>query len=717
MHIALIGAELQEDLAVRYLRSAVETRGHDVTQIAFNDPREVEAAADRMAESHARLAGLSMVFTSRAEEFVELAARARERGFDGHITAGGHFAAFNAEALLRDVPAIDSVVIGEGEHILCNLAARLHDLPSVRGLVWRTHDGVVVRNPPASKPPDLDVLPWPTRRTPFDDYLGLPIANMLGSRGCSHACSFCSISAWHRMCGGARLRLRSPEHVAEEMAALFAEGVRIFNFHDDNFILPNRRLMLDRIDRLRRALDKHGVGRIAFAIKGRPDEIDRDLLARLVEMGLFRIFLGVEAGTAEALVQLGRGQLLTDNERALAVTGELDLHACFNLLLWNPGSTLADVALNVAWLREHPDNPMNFSRTEVYAGTPLEQQLRDAGRLLGDYWGYDYRIADPGAEESFWIARAAFEERNFGFTSLHHTAMRLDYEYHLFAHFHGRDEGLRRRVKDFVRTVNLDTHAQLSRIVGEVARGCGDRAGFRARMIDEVTRRDRELDAVGQRILGELHQAATSATRTDRAAVRPSRATAAALAAALTMGAPACASESDGAPQPTQAAPPPVPPPAPPPPAQLVPVQPQTPPAQLVPAQPQPPPVADRAAPELGRPEAVRRQFDRRALRHLVRGIRPPRDTIVELTVAPDGRVTEATVRADGLTAEAQARIAGQLTGLTLTGVDVVGRRFVLQVTAADLRAATPQAIQAVPIDMITHPREAAHRPMLDEDF
>ena len=51
------------------------------------------------------------------------------------------------------------------------------------------------------------------------------------------------------------------------------------------------------------------------------------------EVGLFRVFLGSEAGTADSLRRLGPGQTPGQNERALKIVNRLDLHACFNLLL------------------------------------------------------------------------------------------------------------------------------------------------------------------------------------------------------------------------------------------------------------------------------------------------------------------------------------------------------------------------------------------------
>jgi len=128
MHVALVAAELEENLAVRYIRGALEASGHTVTQLVFNEREDVETVAHQLATCGAELAGLSMVFTARAREFADLAIRARELGFSGHLVAGGHFAAFNAECLLHDVGALSSIIVGEGEGPMCHLANSLDDL-------------------------------------------------------------------------------------------------------------------------------------------------------------------------------------------------------------------------------------------------------------------------------------------------------------------------------------------------------------------------------------------------------------------------------------------------------------------------------------------------------------------------------------------------------------------------------------------------------------
>jgi len=81
------------------------------------------------------------------------------------------------------------------------------------------------------------------------------------------------------------------------MADLYRRGVRIFNFHDDNFLPARRAERFARVRALKAALETRGMGRIAFAIKARPDAMEDELLELLLSMGLFRVFLGIEAGT------------------------------------------------------------------------------------------------------------------------------------------------------------------------------------------------------------------------------------------------------------------------------------------------------------------------------------------------------------------------------------------------------------------------------------
>ena len=262
---------------------------------------------------------------------------------------------------------------------------------------------------------------------------------MLSGRGCYANCRFCSIRAWHANIGGPRFRQRRIGAVAEEMADLYhRRGVRIFNFHDDNFLLPGKTENIERLGQLQRALHDRGVGRIGFQIKARPDSIDREVVARLKELGLFRVFLGVETNAVAGLLTLGRGIRREQNAEALQVLREAGIHTCFNLLMFDPETTLDDLRENIAFLTRQAEFPLNFCRVEVYAGTAIERQLCAEDRLLGDYFGYSYQIRDPRVQAAYEMFRKVFYPRNFALDGMNHRAMQLDYYFHILRHFYPR---------------------------------------------------------------------------------------------------------------------------------------------------------------------------------------------------------------------------------------------------------------------------------------
>ena len=688
MHVVLVGAEFEENLAVRYLRGALEHAGHRVTTVVFNEPADSERAAREIAESGAPLAGLSMVFTYRAREFARLAERTRELGFSGHVIAGGHFAAMHAAELLSDVPALDSVAIGEGELILCQLAESLADPSHVSGLVWRNGEHIQ-QNADAVKPPDLDVLPFPPRKQPFDDYLGIPITNILSSRGCSRSCAFCSIAAWHKLCGGERLRLRSPEQVAEEMAELHRRGVRVFNFHDDNFVLDDKAAMHRRLDELDAALRARGVtSPIAFAIKCRPDTVDVELFERLRAMGMFRIFLGVEAGTPESLRRLGRGQTVEDNVRALQIVSQLDIHTCFNLLLLNPDSTLEDMADNVAFLRQHPHHAMNFCRTEVYSGTPLERWLRRQDRLLGDYWGYDYQISDPRAQTAFEIMYPAFEARNYGDEGLHHLTMQIDYEQQLLQRFFGPHEALRRRVKQQIVKVNLNTCDHLDRLIAGVdaLADPSDAALLLEEIKAGVVRDNERLGREVKALLDEIRTAPFQPTRGKKASGWVQAAASAGLVASVTLASAGCKEKSH--------------------PTEMVAIPTAT------ASGPPPKPVDAQVIPPLGPEGLVKPALGEKLLSILKEWIPSAYSIEIELWFDADRRVEKAILHSPKVDGATKMKIENAVRKLELSeqDPDVRGQRFIVHFSSDEIMPPTPNASAPKPTPT-THMKERVPRP------
>jgi radical SAM superfamily enzyme YgiQ (UPF0313 family) len=509
--IALLGAELEENLGLRYIASSLEAQNHIVKIIPFNSESDIPSAVSSLIDFDPRIAGLSMVFTGRAREFCRLAQALRDAGFRGHIIAGGHFASLNCSQLLTDFPAFDSVALGEGEELMCALARSLDDLSRVTGLCYRRSDGSLVTNPSLGNPDRLDDLPFP-KRTTFHSYFGKPIASVLTSRGCWRDCAFCSINAWYKQGGGKKFRVRSVENLLEELKQLYFEhGVRIFNFQDDNFFLPNPQKAVLRFAAIRDGLHQAGIDQIAIAVKARPDSITEESIRILDELGLFRVFLGVENASQRGLNNLNRRCSVDQVLKALEILNSFDVHIAYNLLMFEPDTTLDDILINLRFMERHIENPFNFCRAEAYAGTGLETKLRREGRLLGDYFGFDYRLKDPRSEAFHQIANYAFFDRNFSDYGLHYFNMQVDFFFQLLKRFWPElvSQTMRSLVRNFIKRTNLDTYECLSQIYDFVA--CNVAAdkeldiaaisNFARRMRLQVDERSRVLHQQGEEIL------------------------------------------------------------------------------------------------------------------------------------------------------------------------------------------------------------------------
>jgi radical SAM superfamily enzyme YgiQ (UPF0313 family) len=152
--VALIGAELEENIGLRYMASALEQRHHSVKILPFNSERDISHAVAQTKAFGPQIVGLSMVFTGRAREFCQLAQALRDDGYRGHIIAGGHFASLNSECLLQDFPAFDSVGLGEGEELIVSMAENPKHVDRISGLAYRLPNGSIKVNPSKGNPDD-----------------------------------------------------------------------------------------------------------------------------------------------------------------------------------------------------------------------------------------------------------------------------------------------------------------------------------------------------------------------------------------------------------------------------------------------------------------------------------------------------------------------------------------------------------------------------------
>ena len=413
--VLLVGAEELENLSTRYLAAVLRQHGYSVQLAAFSTPDEMDAVVQHAQWDTPRLVGLSIIFQYRAPEFMTLAAELRCVLPQTHITTGGHFPTFAAADLLRDCAALDSVVRGEGELTLLELVQQL-DAPdtwdTILGLSFR-RDGRVLETPARPLIADLDSLPFPARDTPPQAHLGIGYSPILGSRGCYRECAFCSIHSFYAASQGQRQRFRSVPNLVDEMAELYHTfGVRFFVFNDDEWFPPGHARWA-RVSALERELARHRLD-VIMSIKCRADDVEEELFRRLMDMGVVRAYVGVESGSDHSLRTLNKKTTVAQNRRALEVLNKVGLLADFGLIFFDPDSTVEDIRANLDFFHAMAGEgqaPLSFGRMEVYAGTSILARLQSEGRLTGDYWAWNYAIADPRVEMLFRLMIATLRRR------------------------------------------------------------------------------------------------------------------------------------------------------------------------------------------------------------------------------------------------------------------------------------------------------------------
>ncbi len=472
----LIGAEDEENLAIRYLAAVLDDAGHQVKVVPCSRYEDFPKAINEVKQFDPDLVGVSMAFQSLATIFFAVIRRIKEIKPEVHLTVGGHFPSFEYEKILETVP-VDSVIRFEGEKpilMLINALLNKEDFKNIPNLVYPLPDGSINKNHCRREFPDLELIPFPLRNKKPHVRLGERFATLVTSRGCFHSkCLYCCIGTFHSPKKGLKYALRTPENVAREMGELYHQKkVRLFQFHDDNFLLPSPSQSLARVDSLKTALqdEKVEVDDIAIIIKTRPDALSEDLASSLVELGTVGIFLGVENASDSGLRALGRGSTRDDIHTSLEILERHDVALTFNLLIFHPRATLNEINENIYFMNNNLDKAFDFGRAEIVAGSPLEKLVKRKGLLRGKWPQWDYCIEDPAVEKMFRINALTFYRENSSYPELSHQLIALSYRAQLLKRFYPgkKSQKLRTETRDLIMKSNDFTLKNLLQIYGIV---------------------------------------------------------------------------------------------------------------------------------------------------------------------------------------------------------------------------------------------------------
>jgi anaerobic magnesium-protoporphyrin IX monomethyl ester cyclase len=301
------------------------------------------------------------------------------------LFGGAHPTALWRELLVR-YPALDMIVVGEGEATMVELAAAdFRPSRDIAGLAFRDASGEPVFPGPRPLLRDLDSLPRPAYEElsgfpksypmPIFNYPRSPATTMISSRGCPYACSYCDRSVF-----GSTFRYHSAPYLVDHLTFLKQRyGIRHVGFYDDNFMLRR-----SHVTEFAELLLKRRLG-ITFNCIGRSDHLDRELLRLMRRAGCWMINIGIESGD-EALIQQHRRN--AEQERVVEAMGMIrasGIRVKGLFMMGIPGESEESIQRTIDFVARHPLDDANLTKFTPFPGSPLYASVREHGRFDEDW--------------------------------------------------------------------------------------------------------------------------------------------------------------------------------------------------------------------------------------------------------------------------------------------------------------------------------------------
>jgi anaerobic magnesium-protoporphyrin IX monomethyl ester cyclase len=297
------------------------------------------------------------------------------------VVAGGHHPSYDPENYLKFNPQFDCVIFGEGEETCVDWLSRLHDRQSwrhIKGLAYREDDSHIRTNPPRDPLPRLDDLPLPNftgfpleKYTPHAPYgRRKPYFNLISSRGCPYACTFCSKSVF-----GRHIRLKSAQRVVEEIDYVCGTyGAKEVHFYDDVFTINKERLAQICNMLLEKKRD------VIWSCTTRVDLVDREMLALMKRAGCWLVTFGVESGSDAILGNIDKSYTTAQVRTAFTAARSVGLKINSFWMIGLPGDTPETIGETINFAQSLKPDALSWSILFSLPGSRIFDAERDPGK-------------------------------------------------------------------------------------------------------------------------------------------------------------------------------------------------------------------------------------------------------------------------------------------------------------------------------------------------
>jgi radical SAM superfamily enzyme YgiQ (UPF0313 family) len=307
------------------------------------------------------------------------------------VLGGAHTNVAKAE-VVDLCPALDVAIFGEGELTLDEVARVFEngsrDFSGIAGCAWRNSEGTTIKEGKRALIDDVDRLPSPARdlmRLPERYNPRLNIYNrpnntvIFTGRGCPLTCASCHLPA----VGALQFRIRSPQHIFDEMAECEDRwGITDFGFYDHFGIFSSEPEQAVELCNLILASGRRWTWTVTFWSY----DFTSELLLLMKNAGCWRIDTVLISGVDKNLRTATMGSPLTVDQCRAGVQRihEAGIEVAARLSLGIEGETVEEARETIAYACSLPLEWAFFTPVNPVFGSRLWRQLNKADRFVMD---------------------------------------------------------------------------------------------------------------------------------------------------------------------------------------------------------------------------------------------------------------------------------------------------------------------------------------------
>jgi anaerobic magnesium-protoporphyrin IX monomethyl ester cyclase len=385
--LAYLAAVLEK---AHYRVKIVDCPGSDANNLYYtpNGRFKVQGLDERrsidLIDRETDIIGVSIMFSQEWPQVRDYISRIRQAFPHAKIIVGGEHPTAMPEYTLRDCPAIDYLVRGEGELTLLEVVYRLRSGKPIQGVsgVAYLADGNFFQRPLSPRLSDIKKMPWPSwHLIDVEPYFqpnftmgishGRNIA-MLATRGCPYQCTFCSNpSMWTT-----RYVMRPVGDVVDEIVDHIKKyRANSIDFYDLTAIVK-RDWILQFIAEL-----EHRDIHISWQLPSgtRSESLDEEVIKGLARTGCEFLVYAPESGSQRTLEMIKKRVNLKNLQRSIAIAVKNGITTKVNFIIGFPFESRIDIfrTLCFVWkLALMKVNDCNISAFSPYPGSELFDELQ-----------------------------------------------------------------------------------------------------------------------------------------------------------------------------------------------------------------------------------------------------------------------------------------------------------------------------------------------------